>query len=50
MKNAQTRELRKICVFCGSSEGADPEYMASATRLGAELVRQNIGLVYGGAF
>jgi uncharacterized protein (TIGR00730 family) len=40
--------MRRICVFCGSSSGDRPEYRAAAEELGAELVRRNIGLVYGG--
>jgi uncharacterized protein (TIGR00730 family) len=40
--------MRRICVFCGSSEGSRPEYRAAAEEMGAELVRRNIGLVYGG--
>src|SRR3984893_12819785 len=40
--------MRRICVFCGSSEGRRPEYRAAAEELGAELVRRKIGLVYGG--
>ena len=39
----------RICVFCGSSLGARPEYQAAAKRLGATLARRDIGLVYGGA-
>ncbi len=38
-----------LCVFCGSSLGADPAYAAAAADLGAELARRGIGLVYGGA-
>jgi uncharacterized protein (TIGR00730 family) len=40
--------MKRICVFCGSSEGSSPEYRAAAEEMGAELVRRNIGLVYGG--
>lgn len=41
--------LRRICVFCGSSRGARPEYAEAAIRLGEELVARNVALVYGGA-
>ena len=37
-----------ICVYCGSSPGVRPEYTAGAEALGKELVRRNVGLVYGG--
>src|ERR1019366_867598 len=40
--------MKRICVFCGSSAGNRPEYRAAAEDMGAELVRSNIGLVYGG--
>ena len=40
--------MRRICVFCGSSQGSRPEYGAATEELGTELARRNIGLVYGG--
>jgi uncharacterized protein (TIGR00730 family) len=40
--------MRRICVFCGSSPGTRPEYGAAAEEMAAELVRRNIGLIYGG--
>jgi uncharacterized protein (TIGR00730 family) len=40
--------MKRICVFCGSSQGSRPEYRAAAEEMGAELVRRNVGLVYGG--
>ena len=40
--------MKRFCVFCGSSQGSRPEYRAAAEELGAEVVRRNIGLVYGG--
>lgn len=41
--------LKRICVYCGSSPGARPEYAQAARSLGAALARQGLGLVYGGA-
>lgn len=41
-------DMRRICVFCGSSAGVRPEYRSCAEELGAELARRHIGLVYGG--
>lgn len=41
--------MKSICVFCGSSSGAQPEYMTAAQELGKTLASQNITLVYGGA-
>ena len=40
--------MKRICVFCGSSEGSRPEYRDAAEEMAAELVRRKIGLVYGG--
>lgn len=41
--------MKRICVFCGSSFGANQLYSKSANDLGNALVRRRIGLVYGGA-
>ncbi|HEX5365415.1 MAG TPA: TIGR00730 family Rossman fold protein [Acidimicrobiales bacterium] len=41
--------LQRVCVFCGSSDGARPGYRAAAERLGEALAGRGIGLVYGGA-
>jgi len=41
--------MRRICVFCGSSPEAGPEYHRAAAALGGALARRGIGLVYGGA-
>ncbi len=41
--------MKRICVYCGSSLGKNPWYRAAAEQLGAELVKRNLGLVYGGA-
>jgi len=41
--------MKYICVYCGSSSGGKPEYVNSAIELAKELVKRNIGLVYGGA-
>jgi hypothetical protein len=40
--------VKRICVFCGSSPGADPRYGAAADEAGRTLARRGIGLVYGG--
>jgi uncharacterized protein (TIGR00730 family) len=41
--------VKRICVFCGSSPGARPEYVEAARQLGRTLASKGIGLVYGGA-
>ena len=40
--------LRRVCVFCGSSSGDNPEYAAAARALGALLAKRGLTLVYGG--
>ncbi len=45
---SQMPEFKKIAVFCGASSGSDPVYIECARKLGEEMVRRNIGLVYGG--
>jgi hypothetical protein len=40
--------IRRICVFCGSSPGAKPEYAGAAKEVGALFARRKIGLVFGG--
>jgi len=41
--------MQRICVFCGSSPGFDPRFMAAASAFGQALAGRGIGLVYGGA-
>jgi uncharacterized protein (TIGR00730 family) len=41
-------ELRRVCVFCGSSTGHRTLYADAATHLAREMVRRGIGLVFGG--
>ena len=48
-QRAQGRRPRRICVFCGSSSGARPEYLELARRTGVALVERGFGVVYGGA-
>jgi uncharacterized protein (TIGR00730 family) len=40
--------LDSICVFCGSSEAADPAFLDAARTLGRALARAELRLVYGG--
>ncbi len=40
--------MNRLCVFCGSGVGAQPEYRQAARQLGQVLVEQKLGLVYGG--
>jgi uncharacterized protein (TIGR00730 family) len=43
------RELRRVCVFCGSRPGEHETYLEQASALGTALGRGGVGLVYGGA-
>ncbi len=40
--------MQRICVFCGSSPGAQPEYIQAARQLGLILAQRQIGVVFGG--
>lgn len=41
-------EIRRVCVYCGSSPGAQPAYAEAARALGTLLAVEGIGLVTGG--
>eukprot|EP01037_Dinobryon_pediforme_P011084 gene11084-11164_t len=43
-----TSPIRSVCVYCGSSSGSDPAFVASAIKFGQILAQSGIGLVYGG--
>jgi uncharacterized protein (TIGR00730 family) len=45
---AVPRPIRNVCVYCGSSTGNDPAYVAAARDLGRLLAESGVGLVYGG--
>lgn len=42
------QEFQRVCVFCASSPGTDPEITAATVELGKLLVERDIELVYGG--
>ena len=41
--------MKKLCIFCGSASGQGSKYLELGTKIGELLVKNNIGLVYGGA-
>jgi len=45
--SAPREPRRRLCVFCGSNPGTDPQYREAARALGDALVRRRIGLVCG---
>lgn len=40
--------MQSICVFCGSKEGARPEYGQAARELGRAIAERGLSLVFGG--
>jgi uncharacterized protein (TIGR00730 family) len=40
--------IRNLCVYCGSSSGANPIYEQAARKLGHAMAKAGTGLVYGG--
>jgi len=44
-----SERIARVCVFCGSSPGGHPDYLAGARALGSALARRDMALVYGGA-
>jgi uncharacterized protein (TIGR00730 family) len=49
MQSVGEQFRRRVCVFCGSSPGVRPAYLAEAVALGRLLGGAGLGLVYGGA-
>jgi uncharacterized protein (TIGR00730 family) len=43
-----TKKINSICLFCGSSPGADPAFKLAAAELGRTLAHNNVRLIYGG--
>jgi uncharacterized protein (TIGR00730 family) len=42
------KPIQNICVYCGSSLGADPRFAEAADALGAAMAAAGVGLVFGG--
>lgn len=40
--------IRRVCVYCGSSTGDEPQFRRAASELGGALAKAGIGVVYGG--
>lgn len=43
-----TERVESVCVFCGSSDAADPAYLRAAASLGRGLAEAGLKLIYGG--
>jgi uncharacterized protein (TIGR00730 family) len=39
--------IKRVCVYCGSSQGHDPRFVATARRFGEILAASGVGLVFG---
>ena len=42
------KNLKSLCVYCGSSPGDDPKYLEIARRIGCEAAARQVRIVYGG--
>jgi uncharacterized protein (TIGR00730 family) len=48
MADAVMSDIQRVCVYCGSSPGSDPAFIAAARQFGRILADNRVGLVYGG--
>ncbi|XVF35440.1 hypothetical protein REPUB_Repub18cG0146100 [Reevesia pubescens] len=48
MEGISARQIKNVCVFCGSNLGKDEEFVNIANNLGRVLAERKIHLVYGG--
>jgi uncharacterized protein (TIGR00730 family) len=48
LQSGTPASVGRICLFCGSSVGANPKYLAEAKSLGQHMAGGGWGLVYGG--
>ncbi|TPW33425.1 TIGR00730 family Rossman fold protein [Martelella alba] len=46
--NKSSDTIRRICVYCGSRPGSNPDYMAAGRAFGTAIAKAGFGLVYGG--
>ncbi|HYG25503.1 MAG TPA: TIGR00730 family Rossman fold protein [Caulobacteraceae bacterium] len=45
---ARAAKLDSVCLYCGSSDAADPAFITDAQALGAMIARAGLRLIYGG--
>jgi uncharacterized protein (TIGR00730 family) len=45
---SQNGHVESVCVYCGSSNTTDPEYLKAAAQFGALLAAKGVRMVYGG--
>ena len=41
-------QMKRLCIYCGSSPGSRPEYADAAQACGRALAQSGVGVVYGG--
>ncbi len=41
------KKMSTVCVFCGSSNPADPDFLSAARRVGELIAQNNLTLLYG---
>jgi uncharacterized protein (TIGR00730 family) len=47
-KSTYPNPIRRVAIYCGANVGNDPAYRLAAETLARALVREGIGIVYGG--
>jgi len=47
--SADGKGVKRVAVYCGSSNGNDPSFLNDAVALGEAIAAAGLGLVYGGA-
>lgn len=45
---AEALLIKSVCLYCGSSNAADPEFLEAAAEFGRTIAREGVRLVYGG--
>ncbi|NBB14998.1 TIGR00730 family Rossman fold protein [Caulobacter sp. SLTY] len=48
MAEQEAARIDSVCVYCGSSNDADPAFLESAEAFGGLLAKENLRLIYGG--
>lgn len=46
--DSNNRNIKNVCIFCGSSPGKRESYKSVTQKLGQAMVKRKYGLVYGG--
>lgn len=45
---SKEKSIQSVCVYCGASNAADPEFIAAAAKFGKALAENGVRMVYGG--